>query len=286
MTMAPSGAMTSVEAIIVDDAGTIVAQRTLTDRSARSCTPLARAVGAWASLVLDAELARAKDDDGPGSSSYSASSLAAPSDSGPIVRLAGPAVRNDTIDALGRDALASAPRPTIEIGTMMYLRNGLTPTGGFAGVSPFLTVEVTSGWVLRPSLAFGRSTSAIPVGGGRPSTKEAPDTTPDMSHIGARADFCRRIPGNYIERRGIEADLCAGVEGGIIMSDTPLAGDRTVGRLGMGPAVNLRGELALGLALEIRGLAGANIVDSSVYQEGPPPLVFAAAELGLSVRLP
>lgn len=284
MTMAPSGATTSVEAIIVDDAGTIVAQRTLTDRSVRSCTPLARAVGAWASLVLDAELARAKDDDGPGSSS--SSPLAAPSDSGPIVRLAGPATPRDTVDALGGDAQASASRPTIEIGTMMYLRNGLTPTGGFAGVSPFLTVEVSSGWVLRPSLAFGRSTSAIPVGGGAAPTKDGPDTTPDMSHIGARADFCRRIPGNYIERRGIEADLCAGLEGGVIMSDTPLGGDRTVGRLGMGPAVNLRGELALGLALEVRGLLGANVVDTSVYREGPPPLVFAAAELGLSVRLP
>ena len=54
----------SVEAVIVDDAGTIVAQRTLTDRNAHACVPLARAVGAWASLVLDAELARAKDDDG------------------------------------------------------------------------------------------------------------------------------------------------------------------------------------------------------------------------------
>jgi hypothetical protein len=54
----------SAEAVIVDDAGTIVAQRTLSDRNLRSCLPLARAVGAWATLVLDAEMVRAKDDDG------------------------------------------------------------------------------------------------------------------------------------------------------------------------------------------------------------------------------
>ena len=48
----------SVDAVIVDDTGAVVARRTIADRAARSCLPLAKAVGAWASLVLDAELAR------------------------------------------------------------------------------------------------------------------------------------------------------------------------------------------------------------------------------------
>jgi len=66
MSVAPAASGSkAVQAVIVDDAGTIVAQRTLTDRNARTCLPLARAVGAWASLVLDAEMNRAQDDDAP-----------------------------------------------------------------------------------------------------------------------------------------------------------------------------------------------------------------------------
>lgn len=283
MKFAPSGATKSVEAAIVDDAGGIVAQRTLTDRSARACVPLARAVGAWASLVLDAELARAKDDDGPSSLAPLAP---APSGSGPIVRLAHPAAPRDSADADGRDSSStSAPHRSIELGVMTYIRNGMTPTGGFAGVSPFVTIEVSSGWVLRPSVAIGRSTSTIPTDAGGPR-RSSDDAMSEMSHLGARADFCRRIPGNYIERRGIEADLCAGMETGLVISDDASAGNRSAGRFGLGPSANLRGELAFGIALELRGLVGANVVDASVYQEGPPPLVFAAAELGMSVRLP
>src|SRR5688572_23986205 len=44
---------------IIDDRGATVAERTVDDRAA--CTPLARALGAWAALVLDDELARARD---------------------------------------------------------------------------------------------------------------------------------------------------------------------------------------------------------------------------------
>src|SRR5262245_57019033 len=44
---------------ILDDGGETVAEHTITDRSA--CTPLARALGAWASLVLDDELSRARE---------------------------------------------------------------------------------------------------------------------------------------------------------------------------------------------------------------------------------
>jgi hypothetical protein len=205
---AASSSSKSVDAVIVDDAGAVIAQRTLSDRSARLCVPLARAVGAWASLVLDAELARAKDDDTsspPGRvAPFSGSTAPAPSISIAEARPARDARPNAEGEA------PSPVRRSVEIGTMVYLRNGMTATGGFAGVSPFVTIEVANGWVLRPSLALGRSTGPIPV----TATESAP-----TSHLGARTDFCRRIPGNYIERRGIEADLCAGIEGGIVTTD-------------------------------------------------------------------
>jgi hypothetical protein len=161
------------------------------------------------------------------------------------------------------------------------MRNGMTSTGGFGGLSPFVTIEVSSGWVLRPSLAVGRATSRLPI------SATATETSA-MSHFGARADFCRRIPGNYIERRGIEADLCAGVELGGITSDrgSSFGGGSSAARLGMGPSANLRGELGGGLALEVRGLFGVNYLNAPLQSEAPPPLVFASAELGVSVRLP
>jgi hypothetical protein len=270
----------SVEALIVDDAGTIVAQRTLTDRtSARTCVPLARAVGAWASLVLDAELARAKDDDG---STPTLASATTPTPS-PVratglpsltFGLAGqerPRPPRDAPTSTASEEAADAPKRALEVGSMVYIRNGMSATGGFAGVSPFVAIEVAEGWIVRPSLAFGRATEGAQA----------------TSHVGARGDLCRRVPGNYIERRGIEADLCAGLEGGVVTS-LAAAGSRgdSVARAGIGPAANLRGELAYGLALEVRGLVGANLVQSPLADHSAPPLVFAAAELGVSVRLP
>lgn len=289
MTVASSSARgaRSVEAVIVDDAGRIVAQRTLTDRSGRACLPLAHAVGAWASLVLDAEMNRAKDDDGTDggeagnvheASSHAAVNSVGRANVGFANALPAPGAARDlspddrpaegSIDRASGDA-EKVPSRSVELGTMVYLRNGMTRTGGVAGLAPFVTVEVSSGWVLRPGLFFGRSTSA----GG-----------PPLSHMGGRVDFCRRFPGNYVDRRGIEADLCAGLEGGLVTSaDVDLVqGERTSGRLGIGPSANLRGELGAGLALEVRGLVGANMLQA----QSLAPLVFVSGELGISMRLP
>ena len=38
--------------------------------------------------------------------------------------------------------------------------------------------------------------------------------------------------------------------------------------------------------VEVRGLVGANFIQSALLGQGAPPLVFAAAELGVSMRLP
>jgi len=154
---------------------------------------------------------------------------------------------------------------------MVYLRNGLMTTGGVAGLSPFVTVELTPSWVLRPALFFGRSTERI--------TTHSGDEGSVLSHLGARTDICRRIPGNYTERRGLEADLCAGVEAGIVTPTTVV--NQKAGRVGAGPAVSMRGELGGGVALELRALLGANLVQ---YASVATPLVFGSAELGVSVR--
>jgi hypothetical protein len=262
----------SAEAVIVDDAGTIVAQRTLSDRNARACLPLARAVGAWASLVLDAELVRAKDADGtlttPSADDEEPSTVKAPMR---VVRTHADADADNHSSNAGGTPAATKQERVLEIGSMVYVRNGVLASGGMAGISPFVAVELAGAWVVRPSLAFGRSTEG----------------TVGISHVGGRADLCRRIPGNYTERRGIEADLCAGFEGGVLTSQTSASarGD-SVARAGFGPAATLRGELAGGVALEVRGLVGVNFIQSALGGQGEAPLVFAAAELGISVRLP
>ncbi|MBS2014654.1 MAG: hypothetical protein JST00_17330 [Deltaproteobacteria bacterium] len=260
----------SLDAVIVDDVGAIVARRTISDRAARTCMPLAKAVGAWASLVLDAELARAKDDDDLKTSSPPSSDVASSSRVSARER----EVRDSGVIEEG----GPRPRPSsIELGSMAYVRNGLSSTGGVGGLTAFATIEVSPGWILRPALAFGRSTTRVPV----TATESAA-----LSHVGSRVDFCRRIPGNYIERRGIELDLCAGLDGGIVTSDAFNQGrSGTAPRLGFGPAANLRGELGAGIALEVRSLLGANFLTMPVLDELRAPLVFAAAELGVSVRL-
>ena len=270
---------TSVEAVIVDDAGTIVAQRTLTNSSARACVPLARAVGAWASLVLDAEMDRAKDDDGslptPQASATNAGNApgvtSSPEGSAFQVGSARP-VRDGVSPPVDGEPGGRNPR-AFEIGTMVYLRNGVLASGGVSGLSPFVAIEFANAWIVRPSLAVGRSTQGAPT---------------VINHVGGRADICRRIPGNYVERRGIEADFCAGMEGGVVTTQTgPSARGASAGRLGIGPSATLRGELGWGVALEARGLLGANLLLSPLLSDdGQPPLLFAAAELGLSVRLP
>ena len=262
----------SVDAVIVDDVGTIVAQRTLTDRSARTCLPLARAVGAWASLVLDAEMNRARDDDRDGSGATSVASFTGsqrPTTTTTTSTVDVGARQGNVVDSAPEQA-AVAPKRAVELGTMVYLRNGLMQTGGVAGLSPYLTVELTPSWVLRPALFFGRATERVGATEG--------DEGVVISHVGTRTDFCRRVPGNYIERRGVEADLCAGVEGGIV---TPSKGANTAARVATGPSVNMRGELGGGVALEIRALVGANVLQFAAERT---PLVFASAEIGVSVR--
>jgi len=257
----------AAEAVILDDAGALVARRTVGDPDASACLPLAHAVAAWASLVLDAELAREKDDDGGPSSSPGRAAAggfvlpaAATNGQASSTGLDGTAGTEPDV----ADARRSPSRRTVDLGTMLYLESGLGRDGGLAGVSPFVTVSLWSAWVLRSAVSFGRAPYGV-----------APAEGGALHHGGSRVDMCRRIPGNYVERRGVELDLCAGTEWSLLSNG--------VARAGIGPAVNLRGELGGGLALELRSSAGLNVVATEWSRVTP---AFLAAELGLSWRLP
>jgi hypothetical protein len=258
-------------ATIVDDDGATVAERTVGDRTPRTCTSLARALGAWASLVLDDELARAHDP--------APSRSAAPAEEERTAPLTG---GHDSVWTARIEDHDVAPAPesgrpwTLELGLMAYLRDGLAATSGFAGGSPFIAVEVSPGWFVRPALAFGTSTAMVPL-----------DATHrgSFAHFGFRGDFCRRIPGNYIERRGIELDVCAGGDlSHVYGQDSHDGVDPNAFRASVGPSAALRGELASATNVELRLAGGYNLARQPLYREEPPPMIYGAVEVGLSWR--
>jgi hypothetical protein len=249
---------------IIDDRGTTVAERTVDDRAA--CAPLARALGAWASLVLDDELARARD---------AAEAVPAPPPPAREDKALAPATLDQSDWRSPRDPDRAAgeqgEKPwTLEVGLMGYLRDGLAASTGFAGGSAFAALEVAPGWFARPALFYGTSTTLVAVD----SSERAP-----ARQVGGRGDFCRRIPGNYIERRGLELDVCLGGD---------LAGVRTrtdsVARASVGPAAAFRGEIGTNANLELRLVTGYNFIRESLAREELLPIVFAQAEVGVSWR--
>jgi hypothetical protein len=284
--------VTRAQASIVDQDGNVIAERTLSSAD-RSCSALARGIGVWASLVLEQEAEKAAADQ-----AEAAVKEAAAHDED-VARAAKAAAEQER-EAASVPPVAPAPaasadlthppvaavwpapavteasdpdmatflvnkKRSIELGAGGFLLGGYGG-GGMAGASVYGVVEVAHGWFLRPSLGLGRS---------------AAFTESTFGTWGAgRLDACGRIPGYYRERRGIQLDLCAGTDVGFLSID----GARTVPIFTAGPSAAIRGELASDLSVEIRGVAGINLL-----REGgdlfTPSLFMARTELGFSWRL-
>ncbi len=254
----------SADAQIKDDSGRVVAERSVSDRTTGSCLALVGAVGAWAQIVLDDELMREHEE----ADRRARDSERPPPETRPIKMTAS---RDQPVDA---DDGASSPNErsaerTFEVGTLLFLRNGAAASGGMFGVSPFVTVSFAEKWVVRPSIMYGTSTSRVP--------RDASNNE-NLSSLGARLDVCRRLPGNYIDHRGIEFDACMGADATHVWSDRA-----SVVRASTGPSAVLRGELGYNFGLEIRTMVGVNLNRSALGGQDLPPFV-AAAEVGGSVR--
>jgi hypothetical protein len=282
LTFSSSAHGTSADATIVDGRGEHVSARSVAS-AGRSCAGLSKAIGAWASLVADAELERDTEATPP-----------------PPPKREG---RRATVHvALGADgfmprapeapeprapAEAPAGRP-IELGAAGTLMTG-HGVGPLAGGSAFATVGVGGSWLLRATGTLATGVALV-----SPAPTTAPPSAARPTLFGARLDLCRRIPGNYIDRRGIQLDVCFGADGAALTASAPEAdngvaasdrGARTVGRFGAGPGVNLRGELGAGAAVELRGETALAIARSDLLGSGPA-VATAAGLLGLSWRLP
>ncbi len=138
-------------------------------------------------------------------------------------------------------------------------------------ISPFAAIAFVEKWVVRPSLAIGTSTARVP-----------PDqsNSENLSSFGGRLDLCRRNAGNYIDRRGIELDVCAGGDSAYVWSAR-----QSVVRASVGPSATLRGEIGQDFALELRTMFGLNLTRTGERGATADLAPFvAAAELGASVR--
>jgi hypothetical protein len=262
------------EGEITDDDGMPVAHRSLVGSD---CDGLARALGVWASLVLDSELLRAE--------SQVASQEAAPAaepEGGASAPWPAP-------------ALAEQPSPehdwylhhpderNLEIGVAGFLMTGAAATA-LAGASPFVVIEADDGLYLRPSVIVGASLTSL-----------SPTVDARSLVAATRFDVCLRLPGLYTQHRGMQLDTCAGADLGFTHIDGTSAGQGSAGvpvdgltmpYFSVGPSLELRGELGSALAVALRGLVGLNVIQQGFTDSASayvPPMPWTGrAELALS----
>jgi hypothetical protein len=270
------------EGEITDGLGLRVAARLLSV-PAGDCRGLARAVGVWASLVLEQELARRSGTGGTGTAISASPGLVSP---GPI-----PATNAalSTTESQSTDSLWPAPAViekripegewylhhehddtrTLELGVAGFLMSG-AGAGAMAGASPYAIIEAGHGIFLRPALALGETITAL--------------NTPPITHalwIAGRFDTCLRIPGLYTQNRGIQLDLCGGADFGLLDDSTD---DVTLPFVSIGPSLDLRGDLGSSLGAAIRVATGINVTSETV---GPvyQPLWSGRLELAFSWKV-
>jgi hypothetical protein len=269
------------EGKITDGLGLLVADRVLSV-PAGDCLGLARAVGVWASLVLEQEVARRRSMGGGGATTASGSSSAtAPS------AIASPA--SQVAESQSTDVLWPAPAPlekpppegewylhhdrddprTVELGLAGFLMSG-AGAGAMAGISPYAIIEAGRGVFLRPALAVAQTLTAL-------------NSPPIINALwmAGRFDACVRVPGLYTRNRGIQLDLCGGADVGLLDDATD---DVIVPYVSVGPSLDLRGELGSSLSASIRGVTGVNVTSETT---GPisQPLWSGRLELAFSWKV-
>lgn len=263
-----------------DAAGDLRSSRALV-APGTECVALSQAMGVWAVLVLDSEIEK--------EATPPAAPAAAPAPQ-PAMPAPWPAPSAPQPSKADGGVFLEHPEGSrsLEVGGGGFLLGGLG-SGAVAGPTIFGVVEVGRGWFLRPMLGLGRSLTRI---GATPDVY----ATVGLTHL----DACGRIPGNYLERRGIQLDLCGGADLGFQRIDapslpgstantTPGLSGRTVPLFGAGPAIALRGELGSDLSVDLRGYAGLNVVREPFFDgegtEVRPTWVTGRGEVGLTWRL-
>jgi len=259
---------------ITDDAGTTVGHRVVSGKGT-DCGGLARAIGVWASLVLDAEVHRPRpvppsDQPSPSTPERDDDTEA---DSGPApgAKPRSTATADAQSNAAWPPPLPPGEKPsrrddarTFEVGAGGFLMTGITGTGGdlLVGTTPFVVIEVAKGLFLRPAIALGGS---------------LPSASPRMTLATTRTDACVRLAGLYTSTHGMQLDICGGADAGMLEAD-----GRMLPHVAVGPSMDLRGELGGDLAVVLRGLVSVNAARD---HQLATPLWAGRGELAMSWRL-
>jgi len=252
------GSHVFVTANLDDAQGNAVAHRVIDATASDRCDGVISALGVWAALVLDAEVSKAKAHPKPPE---------APKPPTTVTGDNAASTPNVLVPSGIANADAGVPLPherTIEIGSSATLMNSpLTTTdAALVGGDVFVLIELLRSFFLRPAFVGAASLGA------------------PAAYVAPRVDACLRVPGNYVEHRGLLLETCAGTE--VVVFDHGTGTNHTTDVLfGIGPTIGLRGDLASDLSVEVRGLANFNVAHTG----DEIALLSLRAELGLTWRL-
>lgn len=253
----------------LDDAqGNAIAHRVIEATASDRCDGVISALGVWAGLVLDAEVAKAKAhpkvlvaSNAATQNNTTTASNATNTDAG---ALPPPEIPPDA-------TLPQQHKRVVEIGGSATLQNSPLTLydAALVGGDVFTLVEIVHSFFLRPSLG-----GAASIGGG------------PAAYFDGRIDACLRVPGNYVEHRGLLLDMCAGTElAGLYHQPASVGGapapSITDTIFAISPTIGLRGDLASDLSIEVRGLANFNVAHTGDTTE----LLSVRAEVGLTWRV-
>ncbi len=268
------------EGEIVDGDGVRIARRVVSGERNRAgdCEGLARAVGVWASLVLDAERSRADAS----SQAKMAPPIVASTDGPENTPWPAPMAIEPRLPEHDW-YLHHDDHRTLEFGVGAFLMTGAAG-GPMAGATPYFLIEAGRGVFLRPSLLFGATLTSFG------SSDNASPPSADLA--AARFDACARLPGLYMQDHGIQLDMCAGGDVGITLLSAPFSAPSMpvsnaqvlIPFVSLGPSVDLRGELGSALAISIRGIAGINAT-AGTWDGFTQPSWSGRIEVALSWRL-
>jgi len=255
---------------LTDGSGAAIGHRELSEVTSE-CSGLARAMGVWAGLVLEAEVEKAR-----ALTSEPVPSIAAAVDTSSSDTVAtGWPPPAETVPATPEHDwyLHHEDTRSLELGAGVFIMSG-AGGGAIAGPVIFGVIESGHGIYLRPSLAFGQTLTSIP-----------PSDVKSTTWGAGRFDGCLRLPGLYSQHHGMQLDLCAGADLG--MTHIQANADTTdMPYLTVGPSLDLRGELGGRLSAVLRAVTGLDVLRASYVDNNgateQPPLVSARLELAFS----